>query len=82
MIDHNKVVEILRTIKDPQSGRDIISAKMVENFQVDGNNITFSIVLKTNDSQLKSSLNFACMEALQQSYPDANICLLYTSRCV
>lgn len=73
MIDHNKVVEILRTIKDPQSGRDIISAKMVENFQVDGNNITFSIVLKTNDGQLKSSLNFACMEALQQSYPDANI---------
>jgi ATP-binding protein involved in chromosome partitioning len=73
MIDHNKVVEILRTIKDPQSGRDIISAKMVENFQVDENNITFAIVLKTNDSQLKSSLNFACMEAIQQRYPDANV---------
>lgn len=57
MIDHNKIVDILRGIKDPQSGRDIISAKMVEDFQLDGQNIVFSIVLKTNDSQLKSSLN-------------------------
>jgi ATP-binding protein involved in chromosome partitioning len=73
MIDHNKIVDILRGIKDPQSGRDIISAKMVEDFQVDGQNIVFSIVLKTNDSQLKSSLNFACMEAIQQVYPEANV---------
>lgn len=72
-IDHNKVVDILRSIKDPQSGRDIISARMVEDFQVEGGNIVFSIVLKTNDSQLKSSLNFACMEAIQSVYPDANV---------
>ncbi|MFZ1704771.1 MAG: Mrp/NBP35 family ATP-binding protein [Saprospiraceae bacterium] len=73
MIDHNQVVEILRSIKDPQSGRDLISAKMVEDFQVEENNIVFSIVLKTNDNQLKSSLNFACMEAIQSKYPEANV---------
>jgi len=73
MIDHNRIVEILRTIKDPQSGRDIISAKMVEDFQVEGDNIGFSIILKSNDGNLKSSLNFACMEAIQKVYPSANV---------
>lgn len=72
-MDHNQVLEILRTIKDPQSGRDIISARMVEDFQVEGNDIRFSIILKTNDSELKSSLNFACMEAIQSKFPTANV---------
>lgn len=73
MIDHNRVVDILRTIKDPQTGRDIISARMVEDFQSDGDNISFSIILKSNDHDLKSSLNFACMQAIQNVYPSANV---------
>lgn len=73
MMDHNQVLEMLRTIKDPQSGRDIVSARMVEDFQVEGNDIRFSIILKSNDSELKSSLNFACMEALQSKFPNANV---------
>jgi len=72
-IDHNKVVEALRTIKDPSSGRDIITAKMVEDFKVEGDNISFSIVLKTNENDLKSSLNFGCMQAISNIYPQAQV---------
>lgn len=73
MIDHNVVVNSLRNVKDPKSGQDIITAKLVEDFKVDGNNIYFSIVLKSNDSELKSSLNFACMEELSKVYPNAQV---------
>lgn len=73
MIDHNKVVEALRNIKDPHSGNDIISAKMVEDFRVEGGNISFSIVLKSQDSELKSTLNFACMEEINNIYPQAQV---------
>ncbi|MFZ1750400.1 MAG: Mrp/NBP35 family ATP-binding protein [Saprospiraceae bacterium] len=73
MIDHNVVVSALRNVKDPKSGSDILSAKMVEDFRVDGNNISFSIVLKTNDADLKSALNFACMEAIATKYPKAAV---------
>ena len=66
MIDHNAVVNALRNVKDPKSGYDIISAKMVEDFRVEAPNIYFSIVLKTNDSELKSALNFACMEEISK----------------
>ncbi|MBC7885369.1 MAG: Mrp/NBP35 family ATP-binding protein, partial [Saprospiraceae bacterium] len=40
--------------------------------RVEGENISFAIVLKTNDSDLKSSLNFACMEEINKIYPTAN----------
>jgi len=73
MLDNNKIVEALRTVKDPQSGQDIISARMVEDFKVDGENVSFSVVLKTQDMDLKSSLNFACMEAIGKIYPQAQV---------
>ncbi len=73
MLDNNKILEALRQIKDPQTGQDIISAKMVEDFRVDENDISFSIVLKTQDSELRSSLNFACMETIGKIYPQAQV---------
>ncbi|MBK9254401.1 MAG: Mrp/NBP35 family ATP-binding protein [Saprospiraceae bacterium] len=72
-IDNNEVVNLLRTIKDPKTGLDIISSKMVEDLRIDNDNIFFSIVLKSNDQQLKSDLNFACMSVLSGRYPDAKI---------
>lgn len=73
MIDNNRVVEALRNVKDPKTGGDIISHRMVEDFKVEGDNISFSIVLKSNDADLKSSLNFACMEEIAKVYPQANV---------
>ena len=73
MIDHNAILLALRNVKDPKTGNDIISAKMVEDFRVDGQSVAFSIVLKSNDSELKSALNFACMEQIQHIYPDAQV---------
>lgn len=73
MVDHNIVVAALRNVKDPKTGNDIISAKMVEDFKVDDLNISFSIVLKTNDSELKSALNFACISEIAAVYPDAQV---------
>jgi ATP-binding protein involved in chromosome partitioning len=73
MIDHNQVVDVLRSIKDPHSGRDIIAARMVEDFRVEGTQISFSIVLKSNDAELKSALNFACMQGLEQVFPHAQV---------
>ena len=73
MIDNNMVVAALRNVKDPKTGRDIISARMVEDFKINGNDITFSIVLNTNDQDVKSSLNFACMEQIAAIYPQAQV---------
>lgn len=73
MIDNNKIVDALRNVKDPKSGLDIIKAKMVEDLSIQGENISFSIVLSSNDQQLKSQLNFACIGEIAQVYPTANV---------
>jgi ATP-binding protein involved in chromosome partitioning len=73
MIDNNKIVQALRNVKDPKTGQDIIKVKMVEDLVVDGNNVNFSIVLPSQDQNLKSSLNFACIEEIMKIYPQANV---------
>lgn len=73
MIDHNKIVQILRKVKDPRSGMDIVAAKMVEDLVVEGNNVNFSIVLNNNDQGIKSELNFACISHIGDVYPNANV---------
>ena len=73
MIDNNMVVAALRNVKDPKTGRDIISARMVEDLKISGNEISFSIVLNSNDQDVKSSLNFACMKQISAVYPEAGV---------
>lgn len=73
ILDNNAIVAALRKVKDPNSGQDIISVRMVEDFRVDGNNVSFSINLTGQDSEVKQSLNFACMQAIQEIYPEAQV---------
>lgn len=73
MIDNNKVVAALRKVKDPNTGQDIIAAKLVKDFKIEENNITFSLVLPSLNTPYKADLNFACQAAIQEVYPTANI---------
>ena len=72
-LDNNTIVAALRNVKDPNSGQDIISVRMVEDFKVEGNNVSFSINLSGQDAQTKQSLNFACIQAIQEVYPEAQV---------
>jgi len=73
VIDNNKVVSALRQVKDPKSGQDIITAKMVGDFKIEGNTVSFTINLNSSDQETKSALNFSCMSAIQKIYPDAQV---------
>ena len=73
IIDNNAIVDALRKVKDPNSGQDIISMRMVEDLRIDGSNVSFSINLTSQESQVKQSMNFACMQAIQEIYPDAQV---------
>jgi len=72
-IDNNAIVNALRKVKDPNSGQDIVSVRMVEDLRIDGANVSFSINLSGQDSKVKQSLNFACMQAIQEVYPEAQV---------
>ncbi len=72
-IDNNQVVQALRQVKDPATGQDIISRKMITDLRISGNQIQFQLATADLPEAQKSSLNFACMEAIQAIYPDANV---------
>jgi len=72
-IERKPVLEALGTVTDPTSGQDILKAHMVEDLKVEGKNVNFTLVLPSLNSEYKSQLNFACIEAIQKVYPTANV---------
>ena len=70
-MDTNKIVEALRTVNDPSTGKDIISKRMIENLKIDGNNVNFTLVLPSLNMPNKTDLIFACIAAIKNVYPNA-----------
>ncbi len=73
MIDHNALLPLLRNVKDPMTGRDIIESKMVHDLKVKGNNVHFTLKLLNPDAPYKSNLIFDCMGQIKSKFPDAEV---------
>lgn len=72
-IDNNKIVNALSAVKDPATGQDIISRRMISELQIKGDQVQFHLATADLPEAQKSSLNFACIEAIQAIYPEANV---------
>lgn len=72
-ISKAKIAEALSKVKDPNSGQDLITMNMVRDLEVDGKNVNFTIELTSLNSEHKQDLNFACIGAIQELYPEANV---------
>ncbi|HQW25031.1 MAG TPA: Mrp/NBP35 family ATP-binding protein [Saprospiraceae bacterium] len=72
-IDNNKIVTALSAVKDPATGQDIISRRMISELRIQGNQVQFKLATADLPEAQKSSLNFACMEAISAVYPAAEV---------
>ncbi len=79
-IDKQKIVAALQNILDPQTGQDIVSLRMIENLQNEGKNISFTLILPSLNAPQKNELNFACINAINEIYPDAEVHIHVKSR--
>ena len=73
MIDNNKIVAALRRVIDPNTGQDIIKAKLVHDLKITDDNVSFTLVLPTLNSPHKTDLNFTCQEVILAIYPNVNV---------
>ena len=73
MIDNNKIVESLRTVIDPKSGRDIITARLISKLKIEEKTVYFALDVTGADSQTKMSLHEAAQAAILSIYPDAQV---------
>ena len=73
MIETIHIYEALRKIKDPITGQDVVTAGRIQQLEVEGEQVNFTLALPNVEAQTKSDLNFACMNAIQAVYPKAQI---------
>jgi ATP-binding protein involved in chromosome partitioning len=72
-IDNNKIVSALSKVMDPATGQDIISRRMISDLKIIENQVQFMLATADLPEAQKSSLNFACIEAIQTIYPEAEV---------
>jgi len=75
-----KLYEALRNVRDPQTGQDVVAVGMVQDLEIDGNNVNFKIMVPSLQMQGKAELNFACMGAILELYPQANVNAHFVAR--
>ena len=63
-ITNEEVLDALRNVIDPDLGRDLVSLNMIENIQIDGKNVSFTVNLTTPACPMKAEIERACINAV------------------
>ena len=64
MISSEQVLNALRYVEDPDLKKDLVTLNMIEDIRIDGNKLSFSVVLTTPACPLKEMLENACRNAI------------------
>lgn len=59
-----KVLDALKYVDDPDLKKDLVTLNMVKDIEVNGKNISFSVVLTTPACPMKDMIHNACMNAI------------------
>jgi len=73
MIDNNKIVEALRSVLDPRSGQDIITARLISDLKIEDNKVYFALDVTGADANTKMQLHQACIDAIKLAYIDVDV---------
>lgn len=65
-ITKDQVINALRTVNDPDLHRDLVTLNMIEDVKVDGNKVSFKVVLTTPACPLKDKIKKDCITAIHQ----------------
>ncbi len=64
MITKEAVLEALSNVEEPDLGKDLVTLNMVKDVEVDGKNVSFTVVLTTPACPLKEMIERACVTAI------------------
>jgi ATP-binding protein involved in chromosome partitioning len=65
MITQEKVLEALSQVQEPDLGKDLVTLNMVKDIHIDGNAVSFTVVLTTPACPLKDLIRNACENAVK-----------------
>jgi ATP-binding protein involved in chromosome partitioning len=65
MITKENILQALSSVIDPDLKKDLVSLGMIQNMEIDGNKVQFSLVLTTPACPLKNYLKESCENAIK-----------------
>lgn len=68
MITKERVLIALSKVQEPDLKKDLVTLNMIENIEVEGNKISFTIVLTTPACPLKELIHNNCVKALNDEF--------------
>jgi ATP-binding protein involved in chromosome partitioning len=75
----DNVLQALSTVQEPDLGKDLVTLNMVKDIEIDGNYISFTVVLTTPACPLKDHIKNACISAIKETHPEALVKVNFTS---
>ena len=66
MVTNEDVLGTLRTVQDPELGEDLVSLKMIRDIRIDGERVSFTVVLTTPSCPLGMEFQERCEEAVRR----------------
>ena len=73
------VLDALRTVQEPDLGKDIVTLDMVKEIEIEGNYISFTVVLTTPACPLKDMIKNACINAIKKVNKEAVVNVKFTA---
>src|SRR5438067_10112881 len=62
---HKDILTALSNVEEPDLGKDLVTLNMVKDIAIEGNNVSFTVVLTTPACPLKDMIKTACMNAVK-----------------
>lgn len=74
------VLKALSNVQEPDLGKDLVTLNMVRDIEINGNNVSFTVVLTTPACPLKDLIKNACINAIKLILnKEANVQVNFTS---
>lgn len=75
----NELIKALSTVEEPDLKKDLITLNMVKDIQINGDAITFTVILTTPACPLKDKIKNDCIKAIHSINDKAEVTLNFTS---
>ncbi len=75
----DNMLQALSTVQEPDLKQDLVTLNMVRDIEIDGNYISFTVVLTTPACPLKDHIKNACIDAIKELHPNAIVKVNFTS---
>ncbi len=74
------ILKALSNVQEPDLGKDLVTLNMVKNILIDGNKVSFTVVLTTPACPMKDLIQNACINAIKiLANKDAAVTVNFTS---